>query len=79
MLWHTQGLLGGFALLNFFMTYMLYSGQGLTEFLRYYGYLATVRAYIHLCACICARACMRVWACKPACMSACIKGERHSP
>ncbi|KXZ46431.1 hypothetical protein GPECTOR_43g867 [Gonium pectorale] len=37
-----QGLLSGFALLNFFMTYMLYGSSGgeLREFLRYYGPLA---------------------------------------
>ncbi|GFR51187.1 hypothetical protein Agub_g13530 [Astrephomene gubernaculifera] len=35
-----EGLVAGFALLNFFMTYMLYGSTSLREFLRYYGPLA---------------------------------------
>ncbi|GIL50600.1 hypothetical protein Vafri_6743 [Volvox africanus] len=35
-----QGLLAGFALLNFFMTYMLYSSSNMRKFLSYYAPLA---------------------------------------
>jgi hypothetical protein len=35
-----QGLLGGFALLNFFMTYLMYSGNNLRNWLKYYAPLA---------------------------------------
>ncbi len=42
-----QGLLGGFALLNFFMTYMLYSGGTLIGFLSYYAPLAQNNARIY--------------------------------
>ncbi|EFJ45101.1 hypothetical protein VOLCADRAFT_94594 [Volvox carteri f. nagariensis] len=35
-----QGLLAGFALLNFFMTYMLYSSSDMRKFLSYYAPLA---------------------------------------
>ncbi|MEW5305081.1 MAG: hypothetical protein WDW36_007645 [Sanguina aurantia] len=45
-----QGLLGGFALLHFFMTYFLYSGDALRRFLAYYSYVAmtTNRIYFTL-------------------------------
>ncbi|KAG2486119.1 hypothetical protein HYH03_015214 [Edaphochlamys debaryana] len=33
----SEGLLAGFALLNLFMTYMLYANKGMTRFLMYYG------------------------------------------
>ena len=36
----SQGLLGGFSLLNFFMTYMLYNSSDLLKFLSYYAPLA---------------------------------------
>ena len=32
-----QALLGGFALLNFFLTYLLYNKQSLQQFLQYYS------------------------------------------
>ncbi|GLC56363.1 hypothetical protein PLESTB_001096600 [Pleodorina starrii] len=35
-----QGLVGGFALLNFFMTYMLYGSSNMRKFLSYYAPLA---------------------------------------
>lgn len=42
-----QGLLGGFALLNFFMTYFMYNNNGLKEFLRYYSYLAMLNNRVY--------------------------------
>ena len=32
-----KALLGGFALLNFFLTYLLYNKQSLQQFLQYYS------------------------------------------
>jgi hypothetical protein len=42
-----QGLLAGFALLNFYQTYLLYSRPKLRDFLAYYGPLALMAARIY--------------------------------